>query len=83
MGGIMTRADKLRERFQAEPPPRDFTWPELVTLLSHLNYDLLSGSGSRRRFVHRTTQEIIILHEPHPGKILKPYQIRLVREKIG
>ena len=71
----MTRHDKLVARFRSRP--RDFTWDELVRLLTGLGYrEVAAGrtGGSRRRFVHDTAP-VLALHKPHPGNIVKLYVI--------
>jgi HicA toxin of bacterial toxin-antitoxin, len=76
----MTRKEKLLKRFLSKP--KDFTWEELVTLLSSLGFlEEKAGKtgGSRRRFVNETGV-VISLHEPHPQNILKMYQIEQVRD---
>jgi hypothetical protein len=40
------------------------------------------GNGSRRKFIHNETLDIINLHEPHPQKVLKPYALKQVVEKL-
>jgi hypothetical protein len=75
----MAKFDKLRERILSKP--NDFTWDELVTLLGHFGYkEVNTGKtgGSRRKFVETTSKHVISLHKPHPGKILKSYQINQV-----
>lgn len=74
---VMTRIDKLIARLLSEPPPVDFSWDELVKLLSHLGYsELKTGKtgGSRRKFVD-ADKHVLSLHKPHPGNLLKRYQI--------
>ena len=71
----MSRHDKLVVRFRSRP--RDFTWDELVRLLTGLGYrEVPTGrtGGSRRRFVHDTAPTLA-LHKPHPGNIVKLYVI--------
>lgn len=78
----MTKRDKLIERFKAKP--KDFSWDELCVLLKGFGFtEIVSGKtgGSRRKFIHSTLQPII-LHKPHPGKILKRYQIKLIYDKL-
>lgn len=72
----MGRADKALERLLSVPTPRDYTWAELVAVMTRLNYDLKFAGGSGRKFIHRSTQATLMLHEPHPGSILKVYQVR-------
>jgi len=68
----MSGIEKLIARFKTRP--RDFSWDELTRLLNHLGYSQITGSGSSRKFMHDNYQ-LIILHKPHPKKILKTYQV--------
>ena len=64
--------------------PKDFSWEELVKLLSHFGYsEIDSGktSGSRRKFAD-SENRIISLHKPHPGNILKYYQVKQILEHL-
>lgn len=63
----MSKHQKALERLCAKPTPSDIKWQDLKGVLEHLGYDLLTNSGSRRKFVHRTTKALIICHEPHPS----------------
>jgi predicted RNA binding protein YcfA (HicA-like mRNA interferase family) len=76
----MSKFDKALLRLKGKP--RDFTWDELVTLLSGLGYEEKKGSGSRRKFINKNSGHVISLHEPHPGKILKIYMIKEVIETL-
>jgi hypothetical protein len=75
----MTRREKLIKRFLSIP--KDFTWEELVRLLSGFGFEEVSTGntgGSRRRFLNAGV--IITLHKPHPQNILKRYQIEQIIE---
>jgi hypothetical protein len=64
--------------------PKDFTWDELTTVLSHFGYKELSKGktgGSRRKFADKQNH-IINLHKPHPKQILKSYQVRQVVDSL-
>jgi predicted RNA binding protein YcfA (HicA-like mRNA interferase family) len=78
----MDKQDKLLERLQCRP--RDFTWDELTTLLRRLGFQQVRTGrtgGSRRRFVH-PNGVMMSLHQPHPGRILKRYQIDQIIETL-
>ena len=64
----MSKIEKLIARFKNKP--KDFTWDEMTKMLNSFGYEEIHGSGSRRKFIHENCQ-LIILHEPHPKKILK------------
>jgi hypothetical protein len=71
----MTKREKLLDRFLTKP--NDFIWDELTRVLNIFGYKQISvgkTGGSRVRFVHISFPPII-LHKPHPGSILKRYQL--------
>ena len=76
----MSKAEKLLKRIQGKP--KDFTWGELTTLLADFGYELVNGSGSSRKFIHPATKVVLMMHEPHPGNILKAYQVKAVLELL-
>ncbi len=74
----MSKIQKLIERLLSKPT--DFTWGELVKLLTYYEYAEVKSSktgGSRRKFVDDEL-DIISLHKPHPDQILKRYAIEIV-----
>ena len=74
----MARRQKLLDRFRQQPA--DFTWDELMRLLRTFGYVMEATgrtSGSRVRFV-RQGYPSINLHRPHPGTIVRRYQLRQV-----
>lgn len=79
----MAKIDKLIARLKTVP--KNFTWDELVKVLKHFGYEELSKKGktggSRRKFVNNE-KDVINLHKPHPGNIVKQYAIRQVLDKI-
>ena len=82
----MSKAEKLLARFTAKPPPRDFAWDDLVTMMRHLGYQLEHDSGSRRSFYNPVTSHIITgIHQPHghAENALKGYQIKQIKEALG
>ena len=78
----MGRLDKLIARLKSRP--KDFSWDELVRLLTSLGYQEVKtgkSGGSRRKFIHETAPTIA-LHKPHPGNIVKSYVIDYVLELL-
>ena len=79
----MTKSDKLIERLKMRP--LDFKFSEARTLLLRLGYvedNRGRTSGSRVAFVHKKTKHIIRLHKPHPGSIMRMYQINQLIEEL-
>ena len=74
----MSKKEKLIDRLMKKP--KDFTFDEMVTLLTAMGFSFHNRgktSGSRVCF---TNQKVtIILHKPHPGNELKRYQIKQIR----
>lgn len=74
----MSKRDKLKARFSSQP--RDFTWSELVRLLTSIGYVLDNkggASGSRVEFWGEGLP-IISMHKPHPDNTLKHYQMKQI-----
>ena len=63
----MSRHQKALDKLRVKPPASNIKWSELKAVLEHLGYEMLSNSGSRRKFVHSKTKALIICHEPHPS----------------
>lgn len=79
----MTRKDKLIQRLKSKP--KDFTWNETTSLLTGLGFvEVKTGKtgGSRRRFIG-LNNVVITLHKPHPGNILKRYQVEQIIEILS
>jgi len=76
----MTKSEKLLNRFLSRP--KDFTYNELLRLLSSMGYKEQQGSGSRVVFFNEGIKQNIKLHKPHPGNVLKRYQIDLVIQEL-
>lgn len=70
----MSKLQKAIERLLAKPV--DYTWDELLSLIVGLGFELRTSGGSGRKFFDPATKALFFLHEPHPSKILKAYQIR-------
>lgn len=80
----MSRKEKLVEKFCNSP--NDFSRAELKSLLGYFVFEEVKKgktAGSRRAFENASTKQIIHLHKPHPGNILKQYQVKEVREVLG
>jgi HicA toxin of bacterial toxin-antitoxin, len=74
----MSKQEKLLDRFLTLPA--DFTWDELVKLLSSFGFkESVKGKtgGSRRKF-STENKLVILLHKPHPSNIIKKYSLRQV-----
>ena len=79
----MSRKEKLIKKLLSEP--KDFTWDETVTLMSYFGYKESNKgktSGSRAVFV-QAGYESIFIHKPHPGNLLKEYQVKDLIKKLG
>lgn len=78
----MTQISKLKDRFLSIPA--DFTWNELVNLLTTFGYkELKAGKtgGSRRKFINQD-DHLILLHKPHPSNNLKKYAIKQIIDNL-
>ncbi len=80
----MSKNDKLLARLLSQPA--DFTWDELLRVLRQLGYEEQAAGktgGSRRAFVKAETGVIIRLHKPHPGNVLKQYQLKQLIQQLN
>jgi len=71
---------KLVLRFRSKP--KDFTFGELRRLLQSFGYHEEQGAGSRVFFNNTVLNHKIKLHKPHPGNILKRYQMDLIEQEL-
>ena len=69
----MSRKDKLLVRLQDKP--KNFTWDDAVTLMRQCGFTVIKGKGSRRKFVNKEKDLLVIIHEPHPQNTLKAYNV--------
>jgi len=79
----MSHRDKALRHFLSRPA--DFRFDEMNRMLKDLGYEeIRSGktSGSRVAFLNRENGHIIRLHRPHPGNIVKRYQMELVEDAL-
>ena len=77
----MSQKDKLIERLLRKP--KDFTFDEMVSLLSYFGYTLKQGgTGSGVKFIRDNNNEVINFHKPHPNGILKRYVLDQIVEKL-
>ena len=77
----MSKKDKLIDRLLSKP--KDFTFNEMVSLLSYFGYELKQvGIGSGVKFIKEGSNEVINFHKPHPSGILKRYVLEQVIEKL-
>ncbi len=70
----MSKRDKAFARLISKPT--DFTWGELITVMTACGYELKTTGGSARKFVHTKTGSTMFIHQPHPSNVLKAYQVR-------
>jgi hypothetical protein len=70
----MTKRKKAVERLLSKPS--DYEWGELRSLMEAFGYELKTTGGSGRKFIHPETKSSLFIHEPHPSKVLKVYQVK-------
>lgn len=78
----MSKLEKEIERLKAKP--KDYTYDEAKRLLNNLGfYENNKGktSGSRVAFINKDNAKID-LHRPHPGNILKTYQVNKLLKSL-
>lgn len=76
----MGQKQKLKARLLSNP--KDFTFGEASALLEYFGYrqdNKGKTSGSRVIFVNENNS-CIRLHKPHPGNVLRTYQVKQLIE---
>jgi HicA toxin of bacterial toxin-antitoxin, len=68
----MSKHEKALKRLLSKPT--DFTWSELKSIMDAFEYKMKKTGGSGRKFVR--PEATFMIHEPHPYKVLKAYQVR-------
>lgn len=76
----MSKREKLLAKLL--DPRMTLSWPERVTLLEQLGYQVFEGAGSRGRFENADPDAQINLHRPHPGNELRAYARRQVIDHL-
>ena len=79
----MNRKQKLIARFLSMPS--DFQYEEMVILLRYFDFEEVKKgktSGSRVKFMNPEGIPIM-LHKPHPSRIIKHYQLKQIKEVLG
>lgn len=76
----MTKQEKLLNSLISKPA--DFTYNELIRLIRSFEYEELHGSGSWVVFSNQEIKHNIKSHKPHPGNVLKRYQIDLIIQEL-
>lgn len=80
---VMNRKEKLIVRFLSMPS--DFRYEEMVKLLGYFDFEEVTigkTSGSRVKFLNPEGIPIM-LHKPHPSRIMKQYQLKQIKEVLG
>ena len=60
------------------PPMTTVKWMDIVSLLTAVGVTVEKGRGSRVNFTKGANS--LHAHRPHPGKEVKPYFVKAVRE---
>lgn len=79
----MSKKDNLLRRFLELPIRKDLTFSELEQLLAAHGYEKIEGKGSAVKFYHPKKNDLINLHKPHPGNILKVYLVKQIQLKLS
>lgn len=71
----MGKSDKLLAKLRRKPPPTDYRWEDLVTLMESFGFTASCSGGSHHRFLH-TSGFLFRASKTHPSGLLLGYQIK-------
>jgi hypothetical protein len=74
----MAKTNKLKDEIFAKPTRSDVRWGEVVALVKKLGGSVAQRAGSRVAF--DLNDVTMVLHQPHPGDIMKKYAVEAVRD---
>jgi predicted RNA binding protein YcfA (HicA-like mRNA interferase family) len=77
----MSKKDKLLLKLKKIPPPKDFSWDELITLMRQADFFESCNGGSHYMFEHKNGFRFR-MSKTHPSGILKKYQIDAANEAL-
>lgn len=79
----MSKKAKLKQKLFSTPPPKDFKWDELITLMRGYGFKESCSNGSHYMFDHNSIDYRVGIVKTHPSGILKRYQVDNAKEAIN
>lgn len=77
----MSKKEKRLLRLFKKPPPTDFTWDELLSVMDAANFTNNCDGGSHYTFEHKSGYRFGV-SKTHPSGVLKRYQIAETKEAL-
>lgn len=77
----MSQKEKLLAKLTKKPSPKDFSWNELVRIMSQYDFVESCNGGSHYTFMH-SSGVVAKISKTHPSGILKKYQIEAAIEAL-
>lgn len=74
-------AKKALDRLCKIPPPRDFPWADLMTIMKANDFRAVCQKGAHYTFIHSSGLKVKA-SKTHPGGLLKKYQVEDVIEGL-
>jgi len=77
----VSKTEKLLRRLFRVPPPKDFSWEELLTVMTRAGFVHECQGGSHFMFEHSGGVRFS-MSRTHPSGVLKLYQIRAAQSAL-
>lgn len=80
----MTKKERLKSKFMETPPPKDFTWNDLISVMGSYGYELKPGKGSHFAFYCAESGHYVRgIPKPHSGgNAVKQIYIKKIRQSL-
>lgn len=78
----MSKKQKRLKELFSSPPPRDFSWENLVAVMASAGFSNHCDHGGSHYIFEHVNGYRVSMSKTHPGGILKAYQVKDAKEAL-
>jgi hypothetical protein len=79
----VSKREKLRLKLFRTPAPKDFTWEELISLMSQFDFKAHAPAGGSHYTFEHKSGFCFGVSKTHPSGVLKSYQVKEAKEALA